>query len=49
MIDRGKESKTLNEIKLVENVNESLRSFLEIRYMQKEVLTSLKLQGHEHE
>ena len=49
MIDRGKGSKTLNEIKIVENINENLRSFLEIGYMQKEVLTSLKLQGHEYE
>ena len=36
-IDRGKRSKTLNEVKLVENISKDL-SFLEITQVQKEVL-----------
>ena len=30
VIDRGKESKTLSEIKPVENISKNLQSFLEI-------------------
>ena len=45
-IDRGKRSKTLNEVKLVENISKNPQSFLEISPMQKEVLLSHKLQDH---
>ena len=38
VIDRGKRSKTLSEVKPVENVSQNLQSFLEISPMQKEVL-----------
>ena len=44
MIDRGKRSKTLSEVKPVENINKNLQSFLEISPLQKEVLLSHKLQ-----
>ena len=37
VIDRGKRSKTLNEVKPVENISKDL-SFLEITQVQKEVL-----------
>ena len=37
-VDRGKRSKILSEVKPVENISKSLRSFLEIRPMQKEVV-----------
>ena len=37
MIDRGKKSKTLSEVKPVEHISKNLESFLEIRPMQKEV------------
>ena len=43
VIDRGK-SKTLSEVKPVENIRKNLQSFLEISLMQKEVLLSHKLQ-----
>ena len=36
--DRGKRSKTLSEVKPVENISKSLQSFLEISPMQKEVV-----------
>ena len=36
--DRGKRSKTLNEVKPVENISKNLQSFLEISPVQKEVL-----------
>ena len=48
MIDKGKRSKTLNEVKLVKNISENLHSFLEINPVQKEVL-SHKLQDHAYE
>ena len=38
VIDRGKRSKTLSEVKPVENINKNLQSFLEISPVQKEVL-----------
>ena len=38
MIDRGKRSKTLSEVKPVENVSKNLQNFLEISPVQKEVL-----------
>ena len=40
MIERGKRSKTLSEVKQVENISKNLQSFLEIRPVQKEVLIS---------
>ena len=46
MIDRGKRSKTLNEVKPVKNVNKYPQSFLEISPIQKEILPSHKLQDH---
>ena len=46
MIDRGKRSKTLSEVKPVENISKNLQSFLEIRPVEKEVLPSHKLRGH---
>ena len=49
VIDRGKRSKTLSEVKPVENINKNLQSFLEISPMQKEVLLSHKLQDHAYE
>ena len=44
-----KRSKTLSEVRLVENINKSLQSFLEISPVQKEVLFSHKLQDHARE
>ena len=38
VISRGKRSKTLNEVKPVENISKNLQSFLEISPVQKEVL-----------
>ena len=49
VIDRGKRSKTLSEVKSVENISKNLRSFLEISPVQKEVLLSHKLQDHAYE
>ena len=49
MIDRGKISKTLSEVKPVENINKNLKSFLEISPVQKEVLLSHKLRDHAYE
>ena len=49
MIDRGKRSKTLSEVKPVENIRKNLQSFLEISPAQKEVLLSHKLQDHAYE
>ena len=49
VIDRGKRSKTLSEVKPVENINKNLQSFLEISPMQKEVLLSHKLRDHAYE
>ena len=49
VIDRGKRSKTLSEIKPVENISKNLWSFLEICPVQKEVLPSYKLQDHTYE
>ena len=49
VIDRGKRSKTLSEVKLVENISKNLQSFLEISPVQKEVLLSHKLQDHAYE
>ena len=46
VINRGKRSKTLSELKPVESISKNLRSFLEICPMQKEVLPSHELQDH---
>ena len=43
MINRGKRSKTLSEVKQAENISKNLQSFLEIRPVQKEFLPSHKL------
>ena len=40
VIIRGKKSNTLSEVKPIENTSNNLQSFLEIRYVQKEVLLS---------
>ena len=48
VIDTGKRSKTLSEVKPVENISKNLQSFLEISDVQKEVLLSHK-QDHAHE
>ena len=49
VVDRGKRSKTLSEIKLIKNVSKNPQSFLEISPMQKEALLSHKLQDHAYE
>ena len=49
VIDRGKRSKTLSEVKLAENKSKNLQSFLETSPMQKEALLSNKLQDHAYE
>ena len=46
VIDRGKQSKTLSEVKPVENISENLPSSLEVSPVQKEILLSHELQGH---
>ena len=46
MIYRGKRSKTLSEVKPVENINKNLQSFLEISSVQKEVFLSHKFRDH---
>ena len=49
MVDRGKRSKTVSEVKPVENINMNLQSFLGISPVQKEVVLSHKLQDHAYE
>ena len=49
VIDRGKRSKTLSEVKPVENISEDLPSFLETSPVQKEILPSHKLRDHAYE
>ena len=49
VIDIGKRSKTLSEVKLVENTSKNLQCFLEIRPVQMEVLLSHKLEDHAYE
>ena len=49
VIDRGKRSKTLSEVKQVENISKNLQSFPEISLMQKEDLPSHKLRDHAYE
>ena len=43
VINRGKRSKTLSDVKPFKNVSKNLQSFLEINLVQKEVLISHKL------
>ena len=43
MIDRGRRSKTLSEVRPVKTISKNLQGFLEISPLQKEVLPSLKL------
>ena len=49
VIDREKRSKTLSEVKPVENVGKNMQSFLEISLMQKKVHLSDKLRDHTYE
>ena len=49
VIDRGKRSKTLSQVKPVENMRKNLQSFLEVSPVQKEVLLSHKLQDRAYE
>ena len=49
VIDRGKRSKALSEVKPVENISKNLQSFLEISPMQKEAVPSHKLRDHAYE
>ena len=49
VIDRGKRSKSLSEVKQVENISKNLQSFLEISHVKKEDLLSHKLQDHAYE
>ena len=49
VIDRGKRSKTLSEVKLVENISKNLQSFLERSPVQKEIFLSDNLQDHGYE
>ena len=49
VINRGKISKTMSQIKPVKNIHKNLQSFLEISPMQKEVLLLHKLQDHAYE
>ena len=49
VINRGKRSKMLSEVKPAENISKNLQSFLEISPAQKEVLLSHKLQDHAYE
>ena len=49
MTDRGRRSKTVSDVKPVENIRKNLQSFLEISPVQKEVLPSHKLRDHAYE
>ena len=49
VIDRGKRSKTLSEVKPVENISKNLQSFLEISPVQKILLPLHKLRDHAYE
>ena len=46
VINRGKRSKTTNEVQAIENINKNPQSFLKINSLQKEVPPLHKLQGH---
>ena len=49
VINRGKRSKTLTEVKPVEKIGTNLQTFLEISPAQMKVLRSHKLQDHAYE
>ena len=49
VINRGKRSKTLSEVKPVQNISKNLQSFLEISLVQKVLLPSHKLRDHAYE
>ena len=49
VIDRGERSKTLSEVKPVENISKNLQSVLEVSPLQKKVLLSHKLWDHAYE
>ena len=49
VIDRGKRSKTLSEVKPVENISKNLQGLLEMSPVQKELLLSHKLKDHAYE
>ena len=49
MIDRGKRSKALSDVKPVKNKSKYLKGFLELSPVQKEVLPSNKKQVHAYE
>ena len=49
VIDRGKRSKMLSEVKQVKNISKNLQNFLERSPMQKEDLPSHKLRDHAYE
>ena len=49
VINRKRKSKTLSEVKPIENISKNLQSFLEINPVQKEVLLSHKLRDHAYE
>ena len=49
VIEGGKRSKTVSEVKPVKNICKNLQSFPEISPVQKEVLPSHKLQDHAYE
>ena len=49
VIDRRQRSKTLNEVKLVENISKNPQRLLEISSVHKEVLVLHKLQDHAYE
>ena len=49
VIDRGKRTKRLSEVKLIKNISKNSQSFLEISPVQKEALLSHKLQDHAYE
>ena len=49
VIEKGKRSKTLSEVRPVENLSQNLQRFLETSPIQKEVLPSDKLPDHAYE
>ena len=49
VIDRGKRSKAVSEVKPVKNISENLQNFLETSPKQKEVVLSHKLQDLTYE
>ena len=49
VVNRGKRSKILSEVKLIENISKNRQSSLEINSVQPFVLLSHKLQDYEYE